>query len=165
MGPSSLLREEVYPVCSEPLIPPERGGLPSVQWALYPSWERRFTQCVVGPSSLLKEEAYTYCAVGPSSLWEQRSLLSWSIARRGVCAHITVACRKLVLKSASCNLHRKQEVTAKQKLCIKNKGELKNPVVYIVFSRRRKESSVGEETTWSGRLFQTGIVQGKKENL
>ena len=98
-----------------------------------------------------------------SSLCEQRSLLSWSIARRGVCAHIT--CRKLVLKSASCNLKRKQEVTAKQKLCIENKGELKNPVVYIVFSRRRKESSVGEETTWSGRLFQTGIVQGKKENL
>ena len=77
-----------------------------------------------------------------SSLCEQRSLLSWSIARRGVCAHIT--CRKLVLKSASCNLKRKQEVTAKQKLCIENKGELKNPVVYIVFSRRRKESSVGE---------------------
>ena len=48
-----------------------------------------------------------------SSLCEQRSLLSWSIARRGVCAHIT--CRKLVLKSASCNLKRKQEVTAKQK--------------------------------------------------
>ena len=47
-----------------------------------------------------------------------------------------------MLKSASCNLKRKQEVTAKQKLCIKNKGELKNPVVYIVFSRRRKESSV-----------------------
>ena len=98
-----------------------------------------------------------------SSLCEQRSLLSWSIARRGVCAHIT--CRKLVLKSASCNLKRKQEVKAKQKLCIENKGELKNLVVYIVFSRRRKESSVGEETTWSGRLFQTGIVQGKKENL
>ena len=72
-----------------------------------------------------------------------------------------------MLKSASCNLKRKQEVTltAKQKLCIENKGELKNPVVYIVFSRRQKESSVGEETTWSGRLFQTGIVQGKKENL
>ena len=46
-----------------------------------------------------------------------------------------------------------------------NKGELKNPADYIVISRRRKESSVGEETTWSGRLFQTGIVQGKKENL
>ena len=61
------------------------------------------------------------------------------------------------VKSASCNPKRKQEVTAKQKF--------KNPAVYIVFSRRRKESSVGEETTWSGRLFQTGIVQGKKENL
>ena len=66
------------------------------------------------------------------------------------------------VKSASCN---PKEVTAKQKLCSENKGELKTPMVYIVFSRRRKESSVGEETTWSGRLFQTGIVQGKKENL
>ena len=58
-------------MCSEPFIPPERGGLPSVQWALYPSWERRFTQCVVAPSALLKEEAYTYCAVGPTSLFRQ----------------------------------------------------------------------------------------------
>ena len=58
-------------MCSEPLIPPERGGLPSVQWALYPSCEKRFTQCVVGPSSLLKEEAYTFCAVGPTSLFRQ----------------------------------------------------------------------------------------------
>ena len=81
-----------------------------------------------------------------------------------VCVHI-LHVGNSVLKSASCNLKRKQEVTAKQKLCIENKGELKNPVVYIVFSRRRKESSVGEETTWSGRLFQTGIVQGKKKNL
>ena len=69
------------------------------------------------------------------------------------------------VKSASCNPERKQEVTTKQKLCSENKGELKNPAVYIVFNRRRKESSVGEETTWSGRLFQTDIVQGKKENL
>ena len=101
--------------------------------------------------------------VGIFSSCEQRPLLSWSIARRGVCAQIT--CQKLVLESASCNLKRKQEVTAKQKLCSENKGELKNPAVYIVFSRRRKESSVGEKTTWSGRLFQTGIVKGKKENL
>ena len=70
---------------------------------------------------------------------------------------------KTGVKSASCNLKGKQEVTAKQKLCSENKGEFKNPAVYIVFSRRRKESSVGEETTWSGRLFQTGIVQGKEE--
>ena len=49
-----------------------------------------------------------------------------------------------MLKSASCNLKRKQEVTAKQKLCSENKGELKNPAVYIVFSRRRKESIVLE---------------------
>ena len=69
------------------------------------------------------------------------------------------------VKSATCNLKRKQEVTAKQKLCSENKGELKNPAVYIVLSRRQKESSVVEETTWSGRLFQTGIVQGKKKNL
>ena len=46
-------------MCSGPLIPSERGGLPSVQWALYhPSWERRFTWCAVGPSSLLREDAY-----------------------------------------------------------------------------------------------------------
>ena len=57
------------------------------------------------------------------------------------------------VKSASYNPKGKQEVTAKQKLCSENKGELKNPAVYIVFSRRRKESSVREETTWSGRLF------------
>ena len=69
------------------------------------------------------------------------------------------------VKSASCNPKRKQEVTAKQKLCSENKGKLKKPAVYKVFSHRRKESSVGEETTWGGRLFQTGIVQGKKENL
>ena len=56
------LREEVYPVRSEPLIPPERGGLPSVQWALQPSWERRFTLCAVGPSSLLREEVYPVCS-------------------------------------------------------------------------------------------------------
>ena len=77
-GPSSLLREEVYPVCSGPFIPLEReevypvcsgpfipletGGLPGVQWALHHSWERRFTQCVVGPSSLLREEVYPVCS-------------------------------------------------------------------------------------------------------
>ena len=36
----------------------ERGGLPSVQWALHSSWERKITQCAVGPSSLLREEVY-----------------------------------------------------------------------------------------------------------
>ena len=56
-------------------------------------------------------------------------------------------------------------VTAEQKLCSENKGEIKNLAVYMVFNRWRKESIVGEETAWSGRLFQTGIVQGKKENL
>ena len=33
---------EVYPY-SVWRAPPERRGLPSVQWALHPSWERRFT--------------------------------------------------------------------------------------------------------------------------
>ena len=45
-------------------------------------------------------------------------------------------------------------------MCSENKGGLKNLAVYIVFSRW---SSVGEETTWGGRLFQTCIVQGKKK--
>ena len=66
------LKDEVYPVCNQPLIPKrwslpvcsgpfislEGGGLPSVQWALHHSWERRFTQCAVGPSSLLRDEVY-----------------------------------------------------------------------------------------------------------
>ena len=60
VGPSSLLREEVYPVCSGLFIPLESGGLPSVQWAPHPSWEMMFTQCAVGPSSLLREEVYLY---------------------------------------------------------------------------------------------------------
>ena len=37
VGPSSLLREDVYPVCNGPFIPLEREGLPSVQWAPHPS--------------------------------------------------------------------------------------------------------------------------------
>ena len=64
VSPSSLLREEVYLVCSGPFNPLERGGLPSVQWALHPSWERRFTQCAVSPSSLLRKEVYLVCS-GP----------------------------------------------------------------------------------------------------
>ena len=67
MGPSSLFREEFCPVCSGPLIPLERGGLPGVQWAPPPSWERGFTQCAVGPSSILREEVYPL-GTGPSSL-------------------------------------------------------------------------------------------------
>ena len=78
-----LERGGLYLLCSGPFIPHEKGGLPSVQWALHPSCERRFTQCAMGPSSLLREEVYpvcsgppsllreevyTYCAVGPSSL-------------------------------------------------------------------------------------------------
>ena len=62
VGPSSVLKEEVYPVCSGPFIPLERGDLPSVQWALHHSWERRFTQYAVGPSSLLREEVYPVCS-------------------------------------------------------------------------------------------------------
>ena len=64
VGPSSLLREAVYSVCSGPFIPLERGGFPGVQWAPHPSWERRFTQYAVGPSSLLREEVYPVCS-GP----------------------------------------------------------------------------------------------------
>ena len=64
VGPSFILREEVYLVCSGPFIPLGRGGLPSVQWALHPSWERRFTQCAVGPSFILREEVYRVCS-GP----------------------------------------------------------------------------------------------------
>ena len=60
-------------MCSGPLIPPEREGLPSVQWAPHPSLEKIYpvcsgpfippergglgpTQCAVGPSSLLRDE-------------------------------------------------------------------------------------------------------------
>ena len=64
MGPSSLFRQEVYPVCNGPFIPLERWGLPSVQWAPHPSWEMRFTQCAVGPSSLFRDEVYLVCS-GP----------------------------------------------------------------------------------------------------
>ena len=62
VSPSSLLREEVYLVCSGPSNPLERGGFPSVQWALHSSWERRFTQCAVSPSSLLRKEVYLVCS-------------------------------------------------------------------------------------------------------
>ena len=66
-------------MCSGPLIPLDRGGLPSVQWAphhlergglpsvqraLHPSWERMITQCAAGPSSLLREEVHPVCS-GP----------------------------------------------------------------------------------------------------
>ena len=100
--------------------------------------------------------------ISSSSSCGQRSLLSWSIARRGVCAQIT--CRELVL-GVLVVTRRENRRLQQNKNCAVKTRELKNPAVYIVFSRRRKESSVGEETTWSGRLFQTGIVQGKKENL
>ena len=75
-SPSSLLREEVYPV-SGPFIPLERGGLLSVQWAPHPSWERRFT---VGPSSLLREEVYPVCS-WPFILLERGGLPSvqWAL--------------------------------------------------------------------------------------
>ena len=63
------------PMCSGPFISLERGGLPSVQWALHPSWERRFIQCAVGPSSLLREEVYLVCS-GPFIPLERRGLSS-----------------------------------------------------------------------------------------
>ena len=71
MGPSSLLWEEVYPVCSGPLIPLQRWGLPSVKWAPHPSWEMRFTQCAVGSSSLFRDEVYQVCSgpVIPPERW------------------------------------------------------------------------------------------------
>ena len=83
-GPSSLLREKVYPVCSGPLISPEIGGLPSVQWAFIPlerrglssvqwpiisTWpcKMRFTQGAASPSSILRMR-FGQCAVDPSSI-------------------------------------------------------------------------------------------------
>ena len=48
-------------MCSGPLIPTERGSLPSVQWALH---EMMFTECAVSPSSLMREEVYLVCS-GP----------------------------------------------------------------------------------------------------
>ena len=41
---------------------------------------------------------------------------------------------------------------------IKIKRQAKNIVVNMCVSCRREESRVGEETTWGGRLFQTGLV-------
>ena len=82
VGPSFLLRDEVYQVHSGPLIPPERWGLSMVQWAPHPwlcfkdnpvfsgllipnlSWKMRFTQCATSPSSLLIDEIYQMCS-GP----------------------------------------------------------------------------------------------------
>ena len=61
VGLSSLLREDAYLVCSGPLIPPERGGLPDVQWALN--------------LSLLREEVYLVCS-GPFITPERGSLPS-----------------------------------------------------------------------------------------
>ena len=46
-------------------------------------------QKIIDPTSL-------YRLLSSSSFCEQRSFLSWSISRRGVCAQIT--CRKLVLR-------------------------------------------------------------------
>ena len=86
---------------------------------------------------------------------ERLSLLSWSITCHDVCAHIT--CRNTGVKKLVV-IQKENSLQPNKKLCSENNGELKNLVVYIVFSHRLRESSVGEETTWSGRLFQTGIV-------
>ena len=90
VGPSFLLRDDrgAHIVCSgySSLTEPERWSLPSVQpaphpwemkftsvqWALHHSWERRFTQCAVGPSSLLRDEVYLVC---PSSLLREEVYL------------------------------------------------------------------------------------------
>ena len=67
--PLNFSRDEVYPLCSQLLIH-ERWSLPSVQpvprpswrWCLFsvqlaphPSWVMTFTQCALGPSSLIHE--------------------------------------------------------------------------------------------------------------
>ena len=67
-------------MCSGPFIPLERGGLPSVQWALHPSWEMRFTQCAASPSSIL-EMRFGQCAVGPSSITRLKDVSSPSLWR------------------------------------------------------------------------------------
>ena len=73
--PSSLLWEEVYPVCSQPLIPlendvclvcsrpliPKRWSLPNVQWAPHPP-EKKIAQCATSPSSHLRDEIYPVCS-------------------------------------------------------------------------------------------------------
>ena len=56
--------------CERALHPFQGWGITSVQWAPHPSWERRFTQCAVGPSSLLRMR-FRLCAVSPSSLLKE----------------------------------------------------------------------------------------------
>ena len=92
MGPSSLLRDGVYQVCSGPLIPPERWGLSIVQWAphlwlclideVYPvcsgplipdsALEMRWTNNPVCSGPLVPNFAwnmrFTQCATSPSSI-------------------------------------------------------------------------------------------------
>ena len=77
-------------MCSGPLAHPSWEGrfTYSVQWALHLSWERRFTECAVGTSSLLKMRL-TQCAVGPSSLLRDEAypVCSWPfipLERRGL---------------------------------------------------------------------------------
>ena len=67
-------------MCSGPFIPLDRGGLPSVQWAPHNSYKRRFTQCAVGPSFLLREEVYLVCS-GPLTPPERGGLPSaqWAL--------------------------------------------------------------------------------------
>ena len=60
--------------CERALHPFQGWGITSVQWAPHPSWERRFTQCAVGPSSLLRMR-FRQCAVSPSSLLKEEVYL------------------------------------------------------------------------------------------
>ena len=99
VGPSFLLRDEVYQVHSGPLIPPERWGLSIVQWALHP-WlcliDEIYQMCS-GPlipdsaskkglpndpvcsgsliSSLSWKMRFTQCATIPSSLLRDKVYL------------------------------------------------------------------------------------------
>ena len=59
-------------------------------------------------------------------------------------------------QSLTPNLNKKNDA-------VKRIGEVKKPHGLQVC--RRKGSRVGEETTWGGRLFQTGMVEGRNENL
>ena len=98
-GPSSLLKDKVYPVCSGPLIPERwrlpvcnqpliphkdevwpvcsgplilsnRSGLLSVQWAPYPSWEMRLIHPLCSGPLITPENGGL-----PSVQWAHSSLL------------------------------------------------------------------------------------------
>ena len=54
-------------------------GLAIVQWASHPSWEMRFTQCAISPSSIIKIK-FSQCSVGPSSLLRDDVYLLCAVA-------------------------------------------------------------------------------------